>query len=313
MTVTRTRPDRLGLNPTVAPQRVNGQDQRIVKATKKKVATATTCGSKGPKGPEEPKKEKSYSKLTIKDVLGMIFKDRVLWIVTGFVALSVFAAIASNPITLAASGVGIGIIAILAFMNKKEITYQMSANLSLFKNKFNLLKYTWFEKADKHVYLGALPLKNHDHINKFKKDLNIGTVICMTDKFELKERTITQRPVTPEEWDNAGVTFKHFPTTDFVPVPILVIHEAASYINDTIIRTEKSGSTKKIYIHCKAGVGRTPTVYAGYLLRYKDFSAEEALKYVKKVRPSTNMSKKQKARIHEYGAYLKGIEAGRAT
>ncbi|MCH9631144.1 MAG: hypothetical protein S4CHLAM37_11620 [Chlamydiia bacterium] len=292
--------------------------KRVAKAAKRKTATRTsapktsTC-SCGSNGAGSLKDNKVYSKLSIKDRLGMVFKDRVLWIVVGFVALSVIAALASNPFTIAAAALGLGVLAVITYMNRKEVSFQMSANLSLFKNKFNLLKYTWHERADEHVVLGGIPLKNHGHIDKFKKEMNIGTVICLTDSFELTEDNLTQRPVRPEEWEKAEVTFKQFPTTDFVPVPIDVINDSADYMHKKVKEANKKKSGEKIYLHCKAGVGRTPTVYSGYLVKHKGYTAKEALEYVRKVRPSTNMSKSQIARVYEYEAYLNGYKAGKGT
>lgn len=253
------------------------------------------------------KNDKVYTKLTTKDVLGMISKDRVLWYTIGVVALSILAVVASNPVTIGAAAVGIGIIGALAYLNRQEIEYQLSSNLSLFKSKFNLLKYTWFEKADDNIILGGIPLKNHNHLGVFRDDLDVDTVVCLTDSFELTEDTLTQRPVRPEEWDTIDVKFKHFPTRDFCPVPIEVIHDAANYINEQLTRLRKKGSNKNVYLHCKAGVGRTPTVYAGYLIEHKGMSAKEALEEARRVRPSINMSKGQIARVYEYEAFIKGL------
>lgn len=50
---------------------------------------------------------------------------------------------------------------------------------------------------------------------------------------------------------------------------------------------------KKVYVHCKNGHGRSPTVVAAYLIRYKDYSLEGALKLIKEKRPEVHIEETQ--------------------
>lgn len=43
---------------------------------------------------------------------------------------------------------------------------------------------------------------------------------------------------------------------------------------------------KSVYVHCAAGLERSPTVIAGYLVKTKGLSPEEACKYVRNRHPS---------------------------
>lgn len=42
----------------------------------------------------------------------------------------------------------------------------------------------------------------------------------------------------------------------------------------------------KVYVHCKGGFSRSPSVIIAYLMEYKNFTFDEALQFVKKRRPS---------------------------
>ncbi|MCH9631145.1 MAG: hypothetical protein S4CHLAM37_11630 [Chlamydiia bacterium] len=265
-----------------------------------KVAVAVASRSIKP-----PEVEEKLSKLTTNDLLGMVSKDRILRLAAGCIAVPILPALVFNPVSIATAVGGAAAVATFAYKDRMDIASQASANLSLFKNKFHIYKYKWFDQANEHLYLGGIPLKNHDHIDIFKDEMNIGTVICLAATEELTEDSITHRPVRPEEWKDAGIHFEHFPTEDFVPLSVSVMDKVADYLNTAITKCEEPGENKKVYIHCKAGVGRTPTAYAGYLIKHKGYAAEDALKRVKEVRPSVNLNENQIKRIHEFEAHIK--------
>lgn len=56
---------------------------------------------------------------------------------------------------------------------------------------------------------------------------------------------------------------------------------------------------KKIYVHCKNGHGRAPTLVAAYLIR-KGKSHEEAEEFIKVNRPSIHLENTQREALHKY-------------
>jgi dual specificity MAP kinase phosphatase len=50
---------------------------------------------------------------------------------------------------------------------------------------------------------------------------------------------------------------------------------------------------KKIFVHCKNGHGRAPTIVIAYLIRFKKMDFEQALKVVKEARPVMHLHKPQ--------------------
>ena len=79
-----------------------------------------------------------------------------------------------------------------------------------------------------------------------------------------------------------GIEQLWLPTTDFTPPRLEDIHRAVSFISDKIA---KGG---KVYVHCKAGRGRSATVIVCWLIREKGFSPEKAAAYLSHQRPHVN-------------------------
>lgn len=57
---------------------------------------------------------------------------------------------------------------------------------------------------------------------------------------------------------------------------------------------------EKVYVHCKHGHGRAPTLVAAYLTLYKRMSVEEAIRFIKKYRPTAHPNKKQAQAVENF-------------
>jgi protein-tyrosine phosphatase len=71
--------------------------------------------------------------------------------------------------------------------------------------------------------------------------------------------------------------------------------EAGICLMDTMVN-----AGKKIYVHCRNGHGRSPTLVAAYLMRYKNMSLEEANKLICKNRPEAHIEKLQEEALREF-------------
>ncbi len=59
----------------------------------------------------------------------------------------------------------------------------------------------------------------------------------------------------------------------------------------------------KVYVHCKNGHGRAPTLYAAYLMK-KGMSFDAALAFLKEKRPAVHLTEAQAAAVAAYGRSL---------
>ena len=62
---------------------------------------------------------------------------------------------------------------------------------------------------------------------------------------------------------------------------------------------------KKVYLHCKNGHGRAPTMMAAYLIKTRGMSAKDAEKFVKKQRLSMHLERVQREAIKKFAKKFK--------
>ncbi|MGY4539440.1 protein tyrosine phosphatase (PTP) superfamily phosphohydrolase (DUF442 family) [Mucilaginibacter sp. UYNi724] len=93
-----------------------------------------------------------------------------------------------------------------------------------------------------------------------------------------------------------GFRYLHLPTPDNTPPPLDVLVQGADFADTEI---KKNG---KVYIHCRQGLGRGPTMTIAYLLK-TGLTLEDALVLIRKVRPFINPRPGQLERLKELEAY----------
>jgi len=93
-----------------------------------------------------------------------------------------------------------------------------------------------------------------------------------------------------------GIKYLHLPTPDNTPPPIAILIEGADFADGEI----KNGG--KVYIHCRQGLGRGPTMTIAYLIK-TGLTFDDAYALVKKVRPFIHPKESQVARLRELEQY----------
>jgi atypical dual specificity phosphatase len=106
--------------------------------------------------------------------------------------------------------------------------------------------------------------------------------------------TLTESPL-PKEWLQAnGLTSKHVRMLDHAPPSAESLEEAARYLASQL----KEGHV--VLVHCLAGIGRTGSVLAAYMMEYQDKSADEAISQLRSMRQGS-VEGAQESAVREYG------------
>lgn len=117
-----------------------------------------------------------------------------------------------------------------------------------------------------------------------------------------------------QEWEEHGVVQHHFITVDFIPPTLDSIKEGLQII--TRARSKKHS----VYIHCKAGRGRSAVMAACYLMsvsitlsttfeftvfqqRY-NWTPNEAIDFLKQKRPQVKLNGRHRAAIDNFQQQL---------
>ena len=109
--------------------------------------------------------------------------------------------------------------------------------------------------------------------------------------------TMTENAL-PESWTE-DVKYLHVPTQDLTAPDMDKIDTAVDFIYERINNKEA------VMVHCAAGMGRTGTVLACYLVKYHKHSAKDAIDKLREKRPGSIQSETQEIAIRLYEKHVK--------
>ncbi len=135
--------------------------------------------------------------------------------------------------------------------------------------------------------------KKHNKLeyNQITPNIYIGTNMCCRTHFEeeLLEQGITADISLEEEKLDAPFGVKFYlwlPTKDHTPPNPEQLRLGIRFIEELI------KMDKKVYVHCKHGHGRAPTLVAAYLIS-RGKTVEGAVALIKEKRPATHLQDAQ--------------------
>lgn len=172
----------------------------------------------------------------------------------------------------------------------KKLKYEASLAYTKFYGEDN-----WWTKIEPlKLYLGALPLTNQGHLDEIVK-LGVTHVLSMVEDFEIEDGWF-DTPVKGLDWEEHGIVTKQIKAVDFLPLKQEEIEEGVAYL-DTLLE-----EGKMVYVHCKAGRGRSASIVIVYLMKHHGLSFDEAFAFVKEQRSQINLNNEQREAIFEYFA-----------
>ena len=117
---------------------------------------------------------------------------------------------------------------------------------------------------------------------EFLKDNGIDAIV-----------SLTEIPLHKTLLEEFGFEYKHIPIADLTSPTQEQIEEFVTFVNNLI------SSKKKIVVHCDAGIGRTGTMLACYLVN-KGCNAKRAILEVRKKRPGSVETMEQEDTVIKY-------------
>lgn len=111
--------------------------------------------------------------------------------------------------------------------------------------------------------------------------------------------TLRETPLQPAVVAEAGLRYLHIPLEDFTAPTIAQIEEFVRFVDE--VRAEGGA----VLAHCRAGIGRTGTMLAAYLISQGE-SAEKAIRKVRHRRTGSIETAEQEDVLFDYERHLRG-------
>lgn len=151
-------------------------------------------------------------------------------------------------------------------------------------------------------YVTGVPMLRYSRVTP---QLYVGPQFNAAGKRVLERNGITAVVNLRTEFDDAahGLAFPHYcylPTIDDDSPSKEHFQRGVDFIQTQI------ATGGKVYIHCKAGIGRAPTLAAAYLIAQGD-SLDAAISCIKRARPFITITPPQMAALQAYAAEIKHL------
>jgi len=134
-----------------------------------------------------------------------------------------------------------------------------------------------YAQVTSRLYIGSHP-KSIDDIETLQKVLAITAILNLQTNEDMAAANLNWQPLE-SHYKTCAVSLRRIPMKE----EQVVLQEKLLECVDTLGDLLAAGQT--VYLHCTAGIGRSPTVAIGYLHCYLGWELIAAVRYVKQLRP----------------------------
>lgn len=150
----------------------------------------------------------------------------------------------------------------------------------------------WWNTIDSSLILGALPLQVK--LEEMLKSIDAPAILSLVEDFELQGLPFCLRPVSKDDWKYRQIPHLQLSLPDMKCLSNDQFDQGIEFIE------EQKAKGRQIYVHCKAGRGRSASLVAAYYAEKYKLDVESALKKIRDKRPLSAPSKKQIQSIVNY-------------
>jgi len=141
-------------------------------------------------------------------------------------------------------------------------------------------KRKWWNRINSNIVLGGVPFSFA--VSKLHNE-GVRAVINLCEEYS--GATI--------QYSHYGIVQLNLPTIDYTAPSLYDIETGITFID------KYASQNQSVYVHCKAGAGRSPTLVLCYLLS-KGYTRESAQKFIKDIRTQVNGKIYQRPVVLEY-------------
>jgi len=141
----------------------------------------------------------------------------------------------------------------------------------------------WWDRIDERVLFGALPLPSH--VPALQAAGVRGVVNCCEEYAG-----------PAEAYERAGIVQVRLPTIDFTSPSLDDVERGVAFIQEHVARGES------VYVHCKAGRGRSATVALCWLIEARGLRPREAQEELERQRPHVCRSLDRRPVVQQFAA-----------
>jgi atypical dual specificity phosphatase len=149
----------------------------------------------------------------------------------------------------------------------------------------------WWNEIDSDVILGARPFRSD--IPKLAA-AGVKNIVNTCEEF----------PGFTADYKQARIDQLYVPAIDFTHPTRESIDEAVQYIDRAV------AAGNKVYIHCKAGRGRSATVAICWLMHSRGMTLEQAQQHLLRCRPHVNSHLGDRPVVQQYAAEIQSKKSG---
>lgn len=158
----------------------------------------------------------------------------------------------------------------------KRLLYKITLLHSVVRHRLQGENWPWWNKLDDDIIVGALPLQKHKPMQELLSQ-HISGVLSVVEPEELEVQSRYIKPMGPRYWK--GIPHQYLNIPDYQPIEVQQIEKGIAFI-------ESHRKKGPVYVHCKAGRGRSIVIAACYLLKkHHHWTPEDALHYIATKRP----------------------------
>lgn len=250
-----------------------------------------------------------------------IIKSAFLWttlLTAAYITFTVYAlkgrlSASMTPFAPLVTGIGLAALGFIIYKYHQKLFYEFSLSRIVIQDFFG--KYTWFHKIDPYVTLGAIPTyqKALKIMTSVPREKNKIAILSIVKKFEITESSLLAQPITTKDWEKFNVPHKFIQVNDLKPPTVRQIQQGITFID------EQKALGNHVYVHCKAGKGRSATVVACYDFhvnkdKYTAMNTQDVVNALVKnlfgKRSHIRLNASQKKGIYNY---IKAERAGRTS